>query len=304
MEADQARRAEAEARQREAVAGHAARTLAHERLDASASSSMAGHLQSIGLGLSLGMFHAMLGPDHVSALLTLAVNRRPCAAAWLGVRWGVGHSVGLLAVTGVVIFLRDVCAVDQDRMVSLVEHGMDWVVGVIMVLLGLWGYRRAGRMRGATLLLGESVELDCVDNVHDHSGHEDAALQRDTPAVEVSRARCRGAVHRSLLAVGVGVLHGLGGPGGVLAVLPTLFIPSVLGAALYLGAFCLSTTLTMAALASVYGACTHRSHAIKPGLPWVLQCASATISVCVGILWLMCSATGTLGDVLSSLGLE
>ena len=128
-----------------------------------------------------------------------------------------------------------------------------------------------------------------------------------------SSMRCAACHHRavpasrsctSLLALGVGVVHGIGGPGGVLAVLPTLFIPGALGSSLYLGAFCLAATLTMATVAGVFGACTHRARLVSSRLPWVLQCASATTSVGVGVLWLWCSATGTLAEVLAAMGME
>ena len=47
----------------------------------------------------MGLFHAVTGPDHLSTLVTLAVNHPPKAAAWLGIRWGLGHSFGLVVVT-------------------------------------------------------------------------------------------------------------------------------------------------------------------------------------------------------------
>ena len=90
----------------------------------------------------------------------------------------------------------------------------------------------------------------------------------------------------------------------MLAVLPTLVIPGALGANLYLGAFCLSTILTMGTLALLFGGCTYRSRLVSPRLPALLQFASATGSVAIGVLWLVCSATGTLSEVLAAVGME
>ena len=78
----------------------------------------------------MGMIHAVTGPDHMSALVTIAVNQK-CAAVWLGIRWGIGHSTGLLLVTGIVLILRDAYDLDQDQIMALFEHGMNWVVGAI-----------------------------------------------------------------------------------------------------------------------------------------------------------------------------
>ena len=107
----------------------------------------------------------------------------------------------------------------------------------------------------------------------------------------------------ALLALFVGILHGIGGPGGVLAVLPSLLIPGLLGSCLYLGAFCTMATLTMGIVAGAYGACTHGAGRGSPNTPWILGAVSASTSLLVGVVWLVGSATGTLGDVLGSIGL-
>ena len=95
-----------------------------------ASTSATTHWNSVGAGALMGMIHAVTGPDHMSALVTIAVNQK-CAAVWLGIRWGIGHSTGLLLVTGIVLILRDAYDLDQDQMMALFEHGMNWVVGAI-----------------------------------------------------------------------------------------------------------------------------------------------------------------------------
>ena len=50
----------------------------------------------------MGVVHVLTGPDHLSALATLYSN-----GSWkafvLGVRWGLGHSTGLILVA--LIFL-------------------------------------------------------------------------------------------------------------------------------------------------------------------------------------------------------
>ena len=63
-----------------------------EEEEAAAVSAFNAHIHSLGAGLAMGMIHAVTGPDHMSALITIAVNQR-CAAVWLGFRWGVGHSL-------------------------------------------------------------------------------------------------------------------------------------------------------------------------------------------------------------------
>jgi hypothetical protein len=49
----------------------------------------------IGLGATLGVVHVLTGADHMSALAQLSCGAR-LKGFWLGVRWGIGHSSGLL----------------------------------------------------------------------------------------------------------------------------------------------------------------------------------------------------------------
>ena len=359
--------------------------------------------QALGAGVAMGAVHAITGPDHMSALITLSVNQQ-WAAVWLGVRWGVGHSLGLLFVTAIVLLLKDAYGLDQDQVLEMFTSGMDWVVGVLMLALGLWGYRTAWLLRrklrarlpaevmpgsppavcrsstsspschvhdarrhaccepevstavdptlaigkpsanphgesppgkspgidiceasGATIgdasgeatgdLRSSGIELSAdvapdLVIVRAHPGRARRGMRRGSvdSCGSSMRRRCRSVASSpfatSLVALGVGILHGIGGPGGVLAVLPTLLLPGALSSALYLGGFCVAATVTMGAVAGVYGACTFRSRDVSPNLPWILGFVSASSSVLIGVVWLICSATGTLDKLLEAIALE
>ena len=81
--------------------------------------------------LVAGFAHA-LEPDHVAAVTTF-VARRPSAGEALrfGVRWGVGHSLAILAVGGVLVALG-------LRLPETVSRGLEFGVGGLLVVLGLW----------------------------------------------------------------------------------------------------------------------------------------------------------------------
>ena len=62
-------------------------------------------------GLLMGVIHVVTGADHLSAVATLSCGNDRYAATVLGVRWGVGHCVGLL-----VVFLAVLAATEEiDR---------------------------------------------------------------------------------------------------------------------------------------------------------------------------------------------
>ena len=87
-------------------------------------------------GLLMGAIHVITGADHLSAVASLACGNTRTRAFWLGVRWGAGHSVGLLCVFLVVMALR----VDADEgFMDSMEWWMGIAVGTLMFSLGLYG---------------------------------------------------------------------------------------------------------------------------------------------------------------------
>ena len=132
------------------------------------------------------------------------------------------------------------------------------------------------------------------------------------------------------LALCAGIFHGLAGPGGVLGVVPAIQLHNAGLAACYLFSFCTSSTLTMGTFASAYGTFTaglarccsssvyqqnestrnivgaendndtpERSSPV-PAIVIVefwIRCFSASLSVLVGVVWLVLLAMGKLEDV-------
>eukprot|EP00484_Ammonia_sp_Unknown_P028553 CAMPEP_0197036054 /NCGR_PEP_ID=MMETSP1384-20130603/13668_1 /TAXON_ID=29189 /ORGANISM="Ammonia sp." /LENGTH=386 /DNA_ID=CAMNT_0042466183 /DNA_START=36 /DNA_END=1196 /DNA_ORIENTATION=- len=98
-------------------------------------------LNVIGTALALGVVHVLTGPDHLSALSTLSVGKPLKTAFGLGVRWGCGHSFGLLIVA--IVFF----ALGQGIDLTKLSYWADLFVGVFMILLGVWYIMKAFRDR-------------------------------------------------------------------------------------------------------------------------------------------------------------
>jgi len=96
------------------------------------------------LGALLGMRHA-LEPDHLVAVCTLVGpgDRMARRGAALGALWGVGHTVALLIVTGVLGALHARLPAGLARLFEL-------AVSVMLVALGIRAVRRAVRDRRPT----------------------------------------------------------------------------------------------------------------------------------------------------------
>jgi hypothetical protein len=84
------------------------------------------------------LIHVLTGPDHISAIITLSVGGS-YAAFWLGVRWGMGHSLGLLIMFVVFLTFGDSAIVRESGL----GFFADLMVGIFMLGLGALGAYRA-----------------------------------------------------------------------------------------------------------------------------------------------------------------
>src|SRR2546430_1713938 len=84
----------------------------------------------IALGFFLGMRHAT-DPDHVIAVSTIVSREREIGkSAWIGVFWGIGHTLTIFAV-GSAIILFDVAISPR------IGLSMELAVGLMLILLGV-----------------------------------------------------------------------------------------------------------------------------------------------------------------------
>ena len=81
----------------------------------------------------MGVVHVLTGPDHLSALATLSANVGNYHAFWYGVRWGVGHSIGLVVVGSFFIIISNVNGDgDTVEVPESVEAICESFVGIFM----------------------------------------------------------------------------------------------------------------------------------------------------------------------------
>ncbi len=215
-------------------------------------------------GLLAGVLHVFAGPDHLAALAPLSVRAR--RGAWLvGLRWGLGHSLGVLFVAGLAFGLRR--AVDLEAFGSWGER----LVGATLVVLGLWGLRTLWRDRLHV-------------HVHAHGGEEHvhfhvhgSGQNHEAPSAHV----------HTHAAFWVGTLHGLAGTAHLLGILPSLALPTWKETGGYLGAFALGTVGAMVLFATVASLLGRGLRLYR----WSLGAASAACAL-VGIAWIVLPLAG------------
>jgi len=173
------------------------------------------------LGFFLGMRHAT-DPDHVIAVTTIvARQRRVGAAALIGVLWGIGHTLTMVAVGGAIIVFG---VVIPPRLGLTMELS----VALMLILLGLLNV--AGIMRWITAI-ATPVHVHPHrhgDYAHSH-GHTPAAhghAEDDTAIARLDRRLGGLGLYQMLRPLVVGVVHGLAGSAAVaLLVLATIPYP-------------------------------------------------------------------------------
>lgn len=208
-----------------------------------------GFAASAGLGVLLGMRHA-LEPDHLAAVTTLMTGERGSTkAAWLGASWGLGHTLTLLLAGALLVAL-------QTEMPAIAAHAIE--LGVALLLVG-FGVRA----------IHQSATGASVRPTHVH-GRQATRFPVD-----------RWTLARPLL---VGAVHGLAGSGAMTALVVTT-LPTLATRLGYLVLFGVGSTVGMAALSGLLGwpiARLGTDHLVIR----VVSLAVGSVSAALGLVWI------------------
>jgi len=189
------------------------------------------------VALLLGLRHAT-DPDHLTALSTLVLaddERGARRAARLGLAWGAGHAVTLVALgLPVVLF--------NDALPDWAHRAAEALIGAVIVLLAL---RLLRRWRRGCFHAHPHEHDSGVRHAHPHV-HEHAGTH-------VHEHRHEEAVGRSpRAAFGIGLVHGAGGSAGV-GILLIAGIEANAEAAVALALFATGTAISMALVSAGWG---------------------------------------------------
>lgn len=183
---------------------------------------MVNFLSIIALGFFLGMRHAT-DPDHVIAVSTIVSREREIGkSAWIGVFWGIGHTLTIFAV-GAAIILFDVV------ISARIGLSMELAVGLMLILLGIVNVVSFFRdlptveTKAAQAAAGGEVVHSHAhshgDYVHTHphthgaDGHTHAADRN--PLAWLDGMFLRFKLYRPIRPLLIGIVHGMAGSAAV-----------------------------------------------------------------------------------------
>ena len=175
-------------------------------------------------GFIAGSAHVVTGPDHLAALAPIAVDQ-PRKAMRIGLRWGLGHGLGVIILGALGVFARS--AVDVDA----ISAWSEFIVGFALIAVGVWALRRTMKM--VIHAHPHDHQQDSESAGHSHFHVHTSAGDHDTVGAHKSHS------HAAFV---VGMLHGAAGTGHLLGVLPSLALPTF-DAIIYLTAYFVNFTL-------------------------------------------------------------
>jgi sulfite exporter TauE/SafE len=215
---------------------------------------MSSILLIIGIGFFLGMRHAT-DPDHVVAVSTIVSRERSISrAGWIGILWGIGHTLTILVVGAAIILFG---VVIPPRLGLTLEFS----VALMLILLGVLNLTGAMHWLSHRFSPAHPQHQGTHSHLHSHGDyahlhpHSHGAVTASNDAMEHHGSEAeppgwlrapfaRLGIFRSLRPLLIGVVHGLAGSAAVaLLVLGT--IREARWAVFYLLVFGLGTIVGM-----------------------------------------------------------
>jgi ABC-type nickel/cobalt efflux system permease component RcnA len=183
------------------------------------------------LGFLLGLAHAF-DPDHVIAVGTLAADSENVRqSSWLGVCWGMGHTVTLTVVGGIVLILKWTIPVQ-------VAMRVEGLVGMMIVILG------------ANVVWNTSRRWTVHAHTHSHDGSTHSHLHLHAQEEESHRHHRNWSAKK---AFGVGMVHGVAGS-AALSMTVLAAMPSTVLGVIYILIFGVGSIGGMALMSAVMSA--------------------------------------------------
>ncbi len=235
---------------------------------------------SLGTAGILGFLHA-LEVDHMIAVTTFVATRPALGTALrFGARWGIGHSLAVLTAGGI-----------------LLATGLRWppewdavgeaLVGVMLILVGVWAIRATRNLH-----LHRPAEHGNHAHLHvHHDGDERHEHRHATPNPSPSGNGPSVQPHRHATTL-VGLLHGLAGTTGAIALIPVTLIESPWVGIGFLLAFSVGVVVAMTLYAFAAAVAIRRAGAHSLSLGRRVSQAIGGTGILIGVWWIVRAVAG------------
>ena len=169
-------------------------------------------------GILAGFVHVVSGADHLIAMAPSAINN-PQKALKNSFSWGLGHSSGVLLLTFLAIFIKDITPLNKF------SNFAEFLVGISLLIVGVFAIK-------------SSFQL----SIHSHSHKHDNGIAHHHFHFHLNEKRNNNQHSHAL--TGLGLLHGIAGGSHFLGILPALALP-LASACFYLISYLIGSLISM-----------------------------------------------------------
>lgn len=223
-------------------------------------------------GAIAAMLHVITGPDHLAAVMPFAVESKK--RAWkIGLSWGIGHIVGMLAIGLLFVLFKELIPVEK-----ISDHS-EQLVGLVLIGVGAWAFYRIFKKRKEHRHLHIHSENSPVIHKHEHThAHHDAHNHTHNKKLK----------QNNFTSFSIGFLHGLAGIAHFLLFLPVLGFKSQWSGFSYIIGFGTGIILAMTSFAFVVGKISSLAKNGHNDLFFNgIRMAGGLFAISIGIYWLL-----------------
>jgi len=169
-------------------------------------------------GILAGLVHVFSGADHLIAMAPSAINS-PKIALKNSFSWGLGHSSGVVLLTVLAIFIKDITPLNKFSNIA------ELLVGISLLFVGVFAIKNSFQL-----------------SIHTHSHKHENGISHRHYHFHINEPNDNNKHSHAL--TGLGLLHGIAGGSHFLAVLPALAL-SLTNACAYLFSYLLGSLISM-----------------------------------------------------------
>jgi hypothetical protein len=224
--------------------------------------------------------HAVLGPDHLAALIAPSVGKSGLTGLKIGALWGIGHGISALTLGLCAFFLKGQFT-GRFAVLEKLATAAESVVGLSILFIGVMGVRES---------LERHEDEPVVNSVPLMSaGGGATSLSTAVPSAVLTAGGMGTAAvskyartYRAIFANGA--LHGFSWDGAP-SLAPAIAMTSWRGAASFLLSYTLGTVITMSLAAGAMSELSMRVGQVSdnPDLPRKLSLVSSVAAVAIGL---------------------
>lgn len=223
-------------------------------------------------GLIASILHVITGPDHLAAVMPIAVETK--RKAWkIGLSWGVGHLISMLTIGTIFLLFKELIPIKK------ISEYSEQLVALVLIGIGIWAFYKILKKNKTHKHLHIHTENSPVIHAHKHE-HIDQEGHSHSHEKSIKQT--------NIGALGIGFLHGLAGIAHFLLFIPVLGFEEQSDAVFYVIGFGIGIILAMTAFAWVIG---RISSFARNGHNEVffngIRFAGGLFAICIGIYWLL-----------------